>query len=374
MTWTATCELGTTPGIDPAGWIDVSSRLLDESFDMAYGRRDEFDQPDTSTCRLALDNYDGNWDEGIPPNTAVRLSVTDGTRTVDMFRGIVESAPSVWPLNGQDERVEVRAVGPEAVLSRDEVEVGPFAQQVSGTRIAALLDVAGWPAGMRDLDPGVVRIDPTEDVEAVNVLHALREVAEAEDGVLWVTPDGTMTFRGRHARLDLTSVATFDVGAGEKFAGLDPAYGDGPLWTAVRAEMAGGTVYTMDDPTAVGLYGDRVLLVRDMPVPWYEVNGLMSWRLLNYANPRRRIDQLVVGRENPDAPMLELGQRVTINHHRPSGSTASEDAVVEQVRRGATRDGIQSVYVLSPYFGEGPWLTLDDDTLGVLDGDNKWAP
>ena len=373
MTWTATCEVGTSPGIVPAGWTDVSSRLLNDTFDGSYGRRDEFDQPDTSTYRLTLDNYDAHWDEGIPPNTAVRLSVTDGTRTVGMFYGIVESAPSVWPLNGQDERIEARLAGPEAVLSRDEVEAGPFTQQLTGTRIAALLDLAGWPAGMRDIDPGVVLVDPTEEPEAVNILHALRDVADAEDGVLWVTPDGTMTFRDRHARLDLTSVATFDVGAGEKFAGLEPSYGDGPLWTAVRAEQADGTVYTKTDATSAGLYGDRVLLVRDMPVPWYEVNGLMSWRLVNYAQPRRRLASLLVGRENPDAPMLELGQRVTVNHLRPSGATVTEDAVVEQIRRGATRDGIRSVYTLSPYFGQGPWMQWDTPGAG-WDQDAKWAP
>lgn len=366
--WDITCELGDTEGLVPTSWEDVSSRVRSRTISTDVGRRDEWSQPDTSTVDLSLDNEDGKWDPGIDPHRPMRLSVSDGTTTVQLAYGLIEAAPDVWPARGLDRRVDVTLADPFTLLARDELDLDrPY--ESTGARIGAILDAAGWPAGMRDLDTGVVDVEAVEGT--ANAADEIRDVARYEDGVVWAAPDGTITFRDRHARLTVATAATFQMGAGQTFDSLEPFYSDEKLLRAVRMEQADGTVYEQEDVSAPSTY--RVLIIRDQPVPWYEANGIASWRLTNYTTPTRRYSKLSVP-VGSETSLLDLGDVIRVVHTL-GGSTVADDLVhVERVQRAASPNGVASTYTLSPYFGAGPWLILDDPVYGQLDAGNRWAP
>lgn len=67
---------------------------------------------------------------------------------------------------------------------------------VSGTTLAGGVD---YPDGLLDVEAGLRALSQAgEDwSEDTNALSALTEIAQAEFGLLWVAPDGTLTFRDR---------------------------------------------------------------------------------------------------------------------------------------------------------------------------------
>lgn len=378
MSWAITVETGTSPGMIPGAWEDVTSRLLAAPIEIAYGRTDEQALDEAGTATLLLDNHDGKWDAGILPNTAVRIRATVGAQTRPLFYGLVESAPARWPANGNDNVVAASLTDARGRLARAEGIVD-LPRQLSGARVAALLDAAGWPSGLRDLDPGVVRIEPSDPEQPINILAAIRETVEAEDGTMWLAGDGTFTFRDRHSRLDSPTVVTLDPATDYVYVNLDADYDDSRLWTAAQAEMADGRTYEVVDEQAAGQFGYRWDTIRDLPVPPVEAEAAAGWVVYRYSTPRRRFSVLAVEAALSDEARdtvltLEPGSLVRIVHRPPNGATVDELVHVERVRHQVSADMWRTVYELSPYFGAGPWIVLDDPVLGLLDGDNKLAP
>lgn len=369
--WDIEVHVGQNPGLWPQAWEDVTGRLRNDPINPTYGRSDELSTDEAGTCHLVLDNLDGWRDQGVAPNTAVRVrEIVDGLPR-PVFYGVVESGPARWPANGHDAIVELDLADGMSILARGETDI-QVPRQLSGNRVAALLDIAGWPAGTRDLDPGVVLVDAVD--ESGNVLDEIREAARVEDGQIWVASDGTFVFRDRHARLDRSPEATFDIVDATEFAGLDPAYDDGKLWPVARMEMASGEVVEFSDPIGVDLYdSNRVHTVRDLPVSHAEANAFASWIVVRYGQPRRRFSTFTVEAGLSDAAttavrQLVPGSLIRLRHHPPIGPMVDELIHVEKVAQAVTRSTWTASYELSPYFGAGPWAQWYSDAALAGDG------
>lgn len=388
---TFTVEIGNAPGLIPGTWIDVSSRLLDPEGDHGtdisydYGRRDELAQDETGVASFTLDNADGNWTNGITPGTAVRITATLNSTDYPVCYGLVESAPVVWPAKGQDAVVDARIADGMTLLARTDLDEVLRDAERSGARIAALLDEAGWPAALRDIDTGRVILtelgeyDPDVDATvatSINTLHAIRDAVEAEQGQIYIAPDGTFTFRDRHARLNNTAVVEFG-GAGVDYDALVPSFDDRTIWTVGRAEMADGGVVEFQNTSAVATFGRRVFMIRDLVTSDAEAEMVANWMTVRYATPARRFDRLEI--EAVEAAQLVAvmtlrpGDLVRVQASPADGSTVDENVHVEKIDHRIGSSVWDATFHLSPYFGEGPWLTLDDLTLGQLDA-NKLAP
>lgn len=102
----------------------------------------------------------------------------------------------------------------------------------TGTVIGYILDAAGWPAELRDLDPGATVI-PWWWEDNTDALTALEKVLQAEGppALLTIGADGAIEFKDRHHRLldapSVTSQATW-AGAGnpEPIMNLPFSYDD----------------------------------------------------------------------------------------------------------------------------------------------------
>jgi hypothetical protein len=408
---TFTVEIGDAPGLEPASWIDVSDRFLDpesdsgSDFSYTYGRGDELANGDTGVASFTLDNWDGNWELGIAPGTAVRVIATVASTTYPVLYGVVESAPAVWPHKGLDAVVDVRVADGMTLLARSELGEMTRPSELTGDRIAGLLDTAGWPAALRQIDSGRVYIDELGEYDAdgelqdtiVNGLQAIREAVEAEQGQCYIAPDGSFVFHDRLSRIGLefgqiygggylsgyetggTGAATTFGGAGLDYDNLVPRYDDATLWTVGRAEMSDGTVIEYDDATAVATYGRRVYVLRDLPISDLEAEVLTAWMVVRYANPARRYDRLEIeaATEAELTAVLTLrpGDVIRVQSDAIGGGAAVDEYVhVEKIDHRVGSNLWWSTFHLSPYFGDGPWLVLDDPTKGILDGTRTVAP
>lgn len=389
---TYTVEVGTTVAYSPAGWTDVSSRLLGPESDFGrdleveYGRPDELSEEEAGTCTFLLENDDGNWDPGIAPTTPIRVKATLNSTTYDVAYGVVESAPAVWPGRALGRgQVDVRLADGLTLLARAEVGETTRPSELPGTRIGAILDLAGWPAGMRDIDTGQVYLDELGVYDAdgvlqdviVNALVAIREAVEAEQGQCYIDPNGNFVFHDRHSRLDNTATTEFGPSPDIEYDDLAPAYDDRFLWPTARAEQADGTVveYTNDAAITAGYGGlsssqpGRVYIVRDLPCSDIEARAVAAWIVTRYGTPDRRWEQLVLeavkDAEVVAALTLRPGHLVRIQSTTPS---IDENAHIESVEHRFTSGKLISTFGLSPYFGAGPWVRFDDATVGFDEG------
>jgi len=214
----------------------------------------------------------------------------------------------------------------------------------AGAQTTLLLDMMGWPAGLRTIDTGASQMqsfDPT----GTALGHLLAIAEDSEAGLVQMSADGKVTFHSRTSLLASTgshgaSQATFgDAGAELPYEDVEFRYDDQDLWTRVIVTRDQGTSQLKEDATALAAYGPRTL---DRSAPRLTTDAdsqlLATFLLDSYRAPKVR--PLSVG--------LQLGSDNTLNaaalgretHHdrvtvvrRPQGggSAISFEAHVEGI-------------------------------------------
>lgn len=369
------------PADEPVGaeWIDLSSRLRGTAtWSLGAGR---LSGGAHGTCSVTLDNHDRLLDPtnssatyNLVPLRHARLRVTVGATTYDLFRGLVDAWPPTW--TGFDEWVTVNLVDGFAWLALQDADID-LPEQLSSDRVTDLLDLAAWPAGLRDIETGITVLEPWEQ-NSGNLLRSLQDAADAEGGDLFVAPDGKINFTSKHDRLGVSSIITLGEG-GTPFSAATPAWDTSWLTNIARLELADGRVYETVDDTSVTAYGPRVMPTRDLALSPAEAEGKGQWEVVRFAEPHLWLDGVLF--ESPETDVLadvlplRVGNVVTVAFDPQNGASVSEDMGIE--RHGGSMSNVAMTLTLdlAPQAGyEGPWFTLDHDTYGLPNDTNKLAP
>jgi hypothetical protein len=373
----------TNPGTEPGTWTDLSDRIRSRGtpVDVSLGAG-RLTGGGEGSCELTLDNRDraidptnGSAPYNLVPMRHARLSVTVNSTSYPLFRGFVDAWPPSWlPTVPGESNVRVRLVDGFAWLALQDADID-LPRQFTHERVDALLDLAGWPADRRDIDPGRIRVEPVEQ-QSGNLLRWMQDTVDAERGDLWVAPDGKITFRGRHDRFDGTPAVTFGTG-GQPISGGEPAWDGAWLTNVGRVELANGQVFEFYDEASGDAYGPRFLSDRDLALRPVEAKAVAEWEVIRFSQPRLWIDQLLTHGTRPgvlEAVLpLRVGDlaRVVVTH--AVGDPLDEELSIERIQHTIGDAQWETVVDLSPYHGEGPWFTWDDATRG-WDMDAKWAP
>lgn len=383
MTWTVKFEvaLTTDPGDEPGVWTDLTSRVRTPSpvEGSAGAGRLVYGDGELS---LTLDNYDRDIDPTNPTATitdvllrhARQTAVVNGI-TYPLLRGLIDDWTPEW--SDVDSSVRVKVIDGFAWLGLQDADLD-LPKQMTHERIVAILDLAGWPAGLRDIAAGVIEVEPFEQAQG-NLLRVLRDTADAEDGDLFVAPDGKITFRSRHARFNAATAITFGTG-GIPIGDARPERDTTKITNISRVELADGRVFEAIDAASSTRYGPRVDPIRDLSLRDAEAVALAQWQTVRFALPRLWVDDLTIdGADSADDSVLEdllglrIGDKVRIVHTAIEGGTVDVYLCIERIRFQIEPNEWIATIDLSPYFGEGPWFTWDDAALG-WDLDAKWAP
>lgn len=382
--WTIELDVAfdTGPAIEPgvADWTSLSTRARATNPLRVTQAAGHIGGGDEGSAEITLNNRDRVIDPTSPgaplapkPMRQTRLrAVVDGT-TFPLFRGFIQDWPPEW--SQIDSEVEAMIIDGRAWLGLQDADLD-LPRQMSHERITALLDLAGWPAGLRDIADGVVEVEPYEQTSA-NLLRTLQDTADAEEADFYVAPDGRMTFRSRHARFDAVPAMTFGEG-GIPIAAARPVPWDvSRLTTIARVELEDGRVFEWADDAAVDDFGPRVLPVRDLSLRAAEAEALAQWEVYRFSQPRLWVDALQCqGRLDgvlAQVLALQVGDAVHVLHSPPVGDDVDEVLIVERVQHSITNVSWLVGFDLSPNFGEGPWSTWDDPARG-WDMNAKWAP
>jgi hypothetical protein len=161
-------------------------------------------------------------------------------------------------------------------------------------RIARVADWIGLPAGDRALDVGDKTMGP-QSTATKQPLDVMREAAAVEQGVLFIAPNGKLTFHRLSRRYNRTTPdLTLDCALGHIQVGLVLPGDDFGVVNDLRVSRPGGAEQRAFNDTSINSYG----LYRDsLEIPAAsdnEAQAVANWRVGNYGEPRPRIPNLTV--------------------------------------------------------------------------------
>lgn len=342
------------------------------------GRSYELDKnsPGRATITLididgTLDPADGTYDfrPGTPAAIALNNPVTDIDHT--LFRGWIAryrytpypnyayAIAEVELLDGLDRLARTEMYGrPGDVLVWGDAAYLLHAQDgdiwfdsddtgdAVATRINNVLDSAGWPAGLRDLNSGNVALQDVVYPFRTSALTAIMDAADAEFpglGQVFCKKTGELKFAGRLERFNPADVQ-YDLNNWEA-ADLDNAGGGTALifepfsysedidkvinsCSATPRGIANEDIpgQTVEDPGSIDTYGvgsrsfDNLLIASDFfgnSTPEDAARSIAEYYVANYAEPRLRVEQLTFKRLPPTDPyadeVWDLMTRIDLN-------------------------------------------------------------
>jgi hypothetical protein len=213
---------------------DVTDRVLDNvsPVTMRYGRDQARALSPTSPgeASFVVNNRSRDYspeNTGSPlagkvlPGRQVKVTATSAGSTYTLFQGQLDDF-KVQPDYGQ-RYIDATCLDPLGLLVGVEVSTGMYAGIRTGDAVHRVLDAVGWPADLRDIDPGAT-VMPWWWLDDVEAFTALSQLADSEGPSALITVDSQrrIVFRDRHHRIldsaSLTAQATWRSG------GVEPTF------------------------------------------------------------------------------------------------------------------------------------------------------
>ena len=270
--------------------------------------------------------------------------------------------------------------------------------ETSGDRLTWLLAAAGVPTTLQSIST-----DPSVFLGTAGYGGTYGQLCQtvntAEQGRLYTTGDGTLTFKSKMstytATASTTSQATFgDVTDTLSYADItvDPA-GIDSLVNSVTVTTVDGATAVYKDATSIGLYGELDATLSNVPLASSgDALSLAKYIVGLRAYPLTRVTGMrVTPRSSPSNlfPQVltrEIGDRITVNR-RVSETVPGGTVTDNYLAAAVTIEGIShqisaegdwtTTYTTAPATlsaNEGGYFTADDAVLSVVDSGVVAAP
>ena len=236
-------------------------------------------------------------------------------------------------------------------------------------RLSRLADAAGVPAAWRDITTeSVAEVDQLA-YAGQSALAAMQQVERGEQGRLFVSADGLLTFAYRWAAYTAASAITLsDDGAGQGYSGtIQIRQSDQDMLNDITVSNATTSVQYIDTTavTADGPYADAI----DTNLSTSEQMESMAFGLVNERKTQTtRMEPILLGYPSdwPTVLALELNQKMTVEHTPMGvGSQASYSVIISQIAWSITgASGWRCTLAGAPLPAVSYWI-LDVSTLGT---------
>ena len=254
-------------------------------------------------------------------------------------------------------------------------------QELSGARLERILDLlsVGYPLASRNISTGVATLGNYSIDANTNALTYLQKITDSEQGYLFISKDGLLTFTDRLAASFASPSAFFsDDGSEIPYSTLEVLYGQEFLYNRVSTQTEGGTPQNVDDAPSQTEFGISTLALSDLLLADDSAALTLANTLLDrYKEPIYRFDELripmnrLTSGQRLDVLALEIGNLIEITRTYSTGTPASvtEIYAIEGIQHGLTPNVQEVTIRLSPAVIVFP-LILDDISFGILDADN----
>lgn len=331
------------------------------------------------------------------------------TTTATQIKTLIEATPELAALVTVEIAPGNTGAGIVTAMPKTNLAGGKWPQEKTGARINRALDIVGWPATLRRIDPGLFDVvaqgfGPRDNTSA---LSHIQDVASSENGYVFIAKDGYVVYhdgghRGRDARSTVSQATFADAaaGAGYFYSGVSPEYSKDKVYNrvSVTAGYPGAEPQVTEDAASQLLYSPvpGVAVPRDYTKTTLLANDADALTvaqaiLAAYKDARVRFESIrLLERDDPagwtEAVMnRELGDRVTIRTKPPAHTSVGVyECFVEQItEKGQPGSPVEITFALSlatesveippPSGGSGAVkdssgddFVLDSGTAGVL--------
>jgi hypothetical protein len=208
-----------------------------------------------------------------------------------------------------------------------------------------------------------------------NALQYIGQIQEAEQGRIFMSRDGTLTFQTRIGTTLSAPVITFDDNGGSNYDGLTVEFDADNVVNRAQVINLDGTDATADDLASQAKYFIQAKSITQSLLENSELQDLADYLLVAEPEPRftavRTKFALLTNTERDDVAMVDIGDTIAVTKDIPGlGSAVSEELSVEGIEADIDYLGGHRVTFYTSPTTIVYQLILDDPTYGVLDAEN----
>jgi hypothetical protein len=253
-----------------------------------------------------------------------------------------------------------------------------FRLETEADRLAAILQMVGWPVEDSRIDAGLTELVPRAWAET-NPLALSQDTAASAGSVVVMDALGRLHYPHRHRWVNWVPVqADFRVGFGTEVEAGDfqPWLDDTGIANVVKVDRIGGAKIAVRDEASISRYGP--IEGEAIPLGAAEDDEALihaQWVLSRTAEPHTRIDTVTVRPDTAGSILwsillpLEFGHRITIGDAPTTAPDPEIDALVGQIKHAFGNEEWVTTLRLEAAVIDTVWV-LDDPVLGVLDTPN----
>ena len=371
-----TAGRGTLGGLT---FVDLTSIV--ESVNITRGRNRQLDQFNAGTATIAFNNQTEVLN---PTNTASpyypfvlpRCPVQILANGIPIYTGLVTDWNLDYDISNKD-MMYASCADNFTVLANQALNALTPSSQATGARINTILDLTEINyQGARSIDTGSSTLGAYAISQDTVCLNYLQQVNTSEQGYLFMSANGTLTFKGRSSVLNPVAGATFNTdGTGLPYQTLINQYGDELLYNYIITQSPAGGVQTTSNATSIALYQAQQYAVTNLlNSTTTEVAGLGNYLLGKYQNPVLRFTGLstqltALSEANQNIALtLDLTSICTVVKNFVVGTPATETQTL--IVSGVSHSITPGSHIISYTFEStdgNQYLTLDDAIFGTLD-------
>ena len=366
---------------------DVTSDV--QSVSINRGRSRDTDSFFTGSCSVRLLNNERKYENtntssafspGIEPMIEIHVdATTDGGSTYkDLFVGFVTDINLSYP-DGSNSFADFVASDAFMKIANTKLINQSFSSATSGTLIGAILDNAQVKFGTnRNIETGISTMQSLSGITD-NTLSVLQTVERSENGSLFMSKSGDLTFKSRHTTFPSSVAATFsDDGSDIPYLKVDYINDDNEIFNIISLQRLSGSTQTAEDVGSQAKYLIRTLnrtgLFNNSDT---EVLDAANFLLGKFKDALIRFDNLVVDitEQSTSNQNTILDRDVTdiikVELTPPGGGSPSQitaNEIIDSISYNITPDIFAVSYKLSNADVQA-FLRLDNTLFGILDTD-----
>ena len=366
-------------------YADLTS--LVESVNINRGRSRQLDQFNAGTATIAFDNASRILD---PLNTASiyypfvlpRCPVIINANGVPIYTGLITDWNLDYDMANQD-MMYASCADQFTVLANQTLAAHTTIAESTNARISTVLDYAEITyQGATSIGTGLSTLGGTAASAGFSIsadtelLNYLQLVTTSEQGYLYISANGTLTFKGRSSVLNPVASATFNTtGTAIPYQTLINQFGDELLYNNINTQSPAGAVQTTSNAASIALYqAQQYSLLNLLNSTTAEVAGLGNYLLGKYQNPVVRFTGLstqltALSLANQNLLFsLDLTNVTTVEKNYVTGTplTDSQTLIISGINHSITPASHIMTFTFEATDGN-QYLTLDDAIFGTLD-------
>jgi hypothetical protein len=321
-----TAGRGTLGGVT---FVDLTS--LVENVSITRGRSRQLDQFNAGTAVIAFDNASqvlnpSNTSSPYYPFVLPRCPVQILANGIPIYTGLITDWNLDYDISNQD-MMYASCSDNFTVLANQSLNAVTPSAQATGARINTVLDLPEINyQGARAIDAGSSTLGAFAISQDTNCLNYLQLINTSEQGYLFMSAAGTLTFKGRSSVLNPVAGATFNTdGTGLRYQSLINQFGDELLYNYIVTQSPAGAKQETSDAASIALYQAQQYSLTDLlNSTTTEVAGLGNYLLGKYKNPVLRF----TGLSTEMSALSATDQNIVLNLDMTSICTVVKNFVV----------------------------------------------